>query len=377
MEKYILVTAEKFGYGPIITCLNIVKELKKHLSKEVKLIFLGTSIAKEQAISSNYFDQVIECETFDYDKLENFETLFRNAKVILCSENQFGAIYAKSLNLKNVFFVDNLMWMWDKITPGLENVDKYFISETFDSKENFKAIGSKIKNPVFIGPLREIDTNEYVSENNLLINFGGAESFMLDKDTVISFYKKILSEVLTPKVIQTFKKITVCGGSGVTSELQGFNSKNVFVKTLTVQEYFSELHKASHIIMSSGLGNFIESVGIQKNIFYLPPINYSQLLQIKEYKKLDLGFKSVSWSDYPFYQEVPELLDEEVGVNMVVDNVKNYLKTSDNLLSKKVDLFVDDNSQKSYFEKRHKFISQFQKDGALIITNYVIKALKE
>ena len=163
MDDYILITAEKFGYGPIITCLNVVKNLSNTLSKKnrkEKLIFLGTSIAKEQAILSKLFDQVIECKTYDYNELESFKSLFVNAKAILSSENQFGAIYAKRLALKNVYFIDNLVWMWDQITPGLGNVDGYFISETFSSKENFKKIGMNVKNPIFIGPLREINKKQ-------------------------------------------------------------------------------------------------------------------------------------------------------------------------------------------------------------------------
>ena len=100
MGKYILVTAEKFGYGPIITCLNVVKVLKQKLDKKTKLIFLGTSIAKEQAISSKLFDEVIECKTYNYHDLSNFKELFIHACAIVSSENQFGAIYAKQLNTK-------------------------------------------------------------------------------------------------------------------------------------------------------------------------------------------------------------------------------------------------------------------------------------
>ena len=289
MSNYILVTAEKFGYGPIITCLNIVKVLKGIASrKNLKMVFLGTSIAKEQAEKSLLFDEVIECETYSYDALKKHLTLFKNAKAILCSENQFGAIYAKQLNLKNVFFVDNLVWMWDKITPGLESVDGYFISETFDSRPNFEKIGNQIKNPIFVGPLRKINVNNYKTLNQLVINFGGAEAFMLDKDMVINFYKKILTEILTDKVQNKFDKIYVCGGSGIINQLQEFCSKKIIVKSFSNDKYLRILHKSSHLIMSSGLGNYIESIGINKNILYIPPINYSQLLQLDEYKKLNI-----------------------------------------------------------------------------------------
>lgn len=375
MGKYILVTAEKFGYGPIITCLNVVKFLKQKLNKKIKLIFLGTSVAKEQAVSSKLFDKVIECKTYDYQDLDNFKELFVGANAVLSSENQFGAIYAKQLNIKNVYFIDNLVWMWDKITPGLETVDGYFISETFSSKENFKKIGGNIKNPIFVGPLRDIDKTQYNSENTLMINFGGAESFMLDEQIVKSFYKKILSEILNTDVLNKFDKIFVCGGSGVINELRKNCPvhKNVEISTLPYKEYLSKLHKCSHVIMSSGLGNFIETVGIGKSIMYIPPVNYSQLLQLEEYKNLDLGFEILNWDTFDFYKNIPEFLDEEAGVNMVVENVAKYLKDNSKTLYNKVIHFIDSNKQTNFFSKRNSYISNFSSDAPEIIANYILK----
>lgn len=377
MGKYILVTAEKFGYGPIITCLNVVKFLKQKLNKKIKLIFLGTSVAKEQAVSSKLFDKVIECKTYDYQDLDNFKELFVGANAVLSSENQFGAIYAKQLNIKNVYFIDNLVWMWDKITPGLETVDGYFISETFSSKENFKKIGGNIKNPIFVGPLRDIDKTQYNSENTLMINFGGAESFMLDEQIVKSFYKKILSEILNTDVLNKFDKIFVCGGSGVINELRKNCPvhKNVEISTLPYKEYLSKLHKCSHVIMSSGLGNFIETVGIGKSIMYIPPVNYSQLLQLEEYKNLDLGFEILNWDTFDFYKNIPEFLDEEAGVNMVVENVAKYLKDNSKTLYNKVIHFIDSNKQTNFFSKRNSYISNFSSDAPEIIANYILKGV--
>lgn len=375
MSKYILFTAEKFGYGPVITCLNIAHELKKTVLKlGIKMIFLGTSIAKEQATKSKIFDEVIECKTYDYKELELKKDLFMNASAILCSENQFGAIFATKLGLKNVFFVDNLVWMWDKITPGLEGVRVYFISETIDSRENFKRIGGNIKNPIFVGPLREIEIGDCPSENNLLINFGGAESFMLDKTTVVKFYRKILSEILTSNVKEKFNKIYVCGGSGVINKLKDFSSSKISIQSLSNKEYLKKLHMDSHIIMSSGLGNFVESIGINKNIFYLPPINYSQLLQLDCYKKLDLGLRLVNWSDYSFYKDVPSFLDEEKGVQSVVENVDKYLLSDENLLSDAVNEFIR-SPQEKYFKKRAEYISKFPKNSSKIVADYIINSL--
>ena len=92
VKMNVLVTAEHFGYGPIATALNVVKELKKY--DDITLSFMGTGIALEQAKMSNYFDKIIECKTYDINELKKVKMILLNFDVILSSENQPGAKYA-------------------------------------------------------------------------------------------------------------------------------------------------------------------------------------------------------------------------------------------------------------------------------------------
>ena len=172
----ILVSAESFGYGPITTGLNIVKELKKY--NDVKLDFIGSGIAMEQAKMSGYFENYYLCDTYDFMSLKKSKSIFEKYHIFLSSENVNGAIFALKNGIKNTYYVDNLMWMWDKIPDGLLTVKKYFISEIIPSKENFNKIGKKILNPIFVGPVRKIEVKKYSTKNQIIINLGGAESFL-------------------------------------------------------------------------------------------------------------------------------------------------------------------------------------------------------
>ena len=134
----ILVSAESFGYGPIATCLSVVEKLKKY--KDVELDFIGSGISMEQAKSSGFFKKFYECDTFDLKKLEKFKDVIKSYDIFFSSENINGAIFA-SKSIKNTYYVDNLVWMWDEIPNGLNEVKKFFISETFPCKENFNKVG--------------------------------------------------------------------------------------------------------------------------------------------------------------------------------------------------------------------------------------------
>ena len=87
--------------------------------------------------------------------------------------------------MNNTYYVDNLVWMWDKIPDKLNEVKKFFISETIPCKENYERVGKEIKSPVFVGPIRKLDNNNCITENKLIINIGGAESFLLKHNLMV------------------------------------------------------------------------------------------------------------------------------------------------------------------------------------------------
>ena len=255
--------------------------------------------------------------------------------------------------------------MWDKIPDGLLTVKKYFISEIIPSKENFNKIGKKILNPIFVGPVRKIEVKKYSTKNQIIINLGGAESFLLEHSLIVDFYNKLLNEILSTELVNSFDSIIICGGSGVINSIKlKKSSKKIKKCTLSHEAYLLEMERSSHCILASGLGNFIETVGKYKNIMYLPAINYSQLQQLEYYKKQNFGFKALNWDNFEFYKQIPKFLDEETGVNLVVSNIKEYLKNDyTEKVSKVVKEFLIE-KQDAFFETRKDYINNFSKSAS-------------
>lgn len=373
----VLFSAESFGYGPIITGLSIVEHMIK--DKNIKVDFIGSGVALEQAKLTNYFENFIDCNTYDFKSLEEKKKEILKYKVFLSSENMNGAIFAVRNSVEKIYYIDNLMWMWDRIPNELNDVTKYIISEIIPSKENYDRIGLGIKNPVFTGPLRNFKTLEFEEKvKKLIINIGGAESFLLNKKIIIEFYNKILNVIMEQIESEKFDKIIICGGKGVISNLKIKNTyENLYIKTLSNVEYINELNTSTHCILAAGLGNFVETISMDKNIMYLPPINYSQLLQLDYYKKQNFGFEFINWDAFPFYQKINQYLDEEIGVNLVVNNIEKYIMNDfDNVVSDITNEFINKN-QKKYFLNRNKYVENMPKNCAKDIANIIIKDMKE
>lgn len=371
----VLMSAESFGYGPITTGCNIASHLKKY--DDVSLDFIGSGIALEQAKMSKLFDNFIVCDTNDFNDLEKNIDTISQYNIFLSSENVNGAIFFQERNLGNVYYVDNLVWMWYKIPKTLCKVKKFFISEIIPCKKNFVRIGKEITSPIFVGPIRKFDFKKVESKNQLIINIGGAESFLLDHQIIVNFYNKLLNDILSVEEMNKFNSILICGGSGVLKQLNIKNLKEkVEIQTLSHEKYLEEMNKSTHCIMASGLGNFIETVGKEKNILYLPPINYSQFLQLDYYKHENLGFSIINWNQFDFYKPIRKYLDEETGVNKVIENVKKYLEKDYSKEIKKVVKEYLLTDQEKYYTKRKNFVDKFDKDSAQRIAQTIYEENK-
>lgn len=372
----ILVSAESFGYGPIATCLSVIKELKKHA--DISIDFIGSGISLEQAKLSGYFDKYYVCDTYDLESLKKFTNVFKKYKIFFSSENVNGAIFGLNF-IKNTYYVDNLVWMWDKIPPELGKVKKFFISETFSCQDNFKRIGNVILNPVFVGPVRDLkNINLPNKKNQLVINVGGASAFLLEQSLVNEFYNKIINDILSSEKIKQFASIIICGGSKVINNLKlEEKNPNIKIATLANEEYLKVMAESSHCIMSSGLGNFIETLNKDINIMYLPPVNYSQLLQLQYYEKMQFGFKNLNWNAFNFYKDIPMYLDEATGVEMVAENIRHYNSNNyRNLIHNFIQEYLS-KSQQSSFATRKKHFAKYDKNAAKIIADTIYNENKE
>lgn len=371
----ILVTAESFGYGPIITGLNIVKRLKQR--QDGYYIFLGSGVSLEQAISSGLFDQYEECDTFSPECLEKYKGLFKEVDFLLSVENIEGAILGVRLGTK-VFYVDNLFWMWSDIPKELYHVDTYFIAQSLDMSENLDRIGNNITNKIIVGPLRNYygESKEKEPENRVLINFGGAESFLIDQEIITSYYCKLLELIFAELEELHMEDVIVCGGSKLIQGLDAhFSGKHRAVfKSLANQEYLDTLSKSRYVIMSPGLGNFFEALSLKYDVMFVPPINYSQYWQLEAYRELDMGFRMHNWNDSPWFIPIEKYAEEETGVLQVLSNVGQFLKeeSSQECFAKDIREYLT-GSWEHYGKARKEHFMSYRKDGIGSIVGEIIK----
>ena len=83
----------------------------------------------------------------------------------------------------------------------------------------------------------------------------------------------------------------------------------------------------------------------------------------------------MNWNIFDFFSDVPELLDEESGVNLVAENIKNFLKNQPKFVVQKEILEYLNSSQKNYYEKRKNIINSYKKNSSKEVANNIYEDL--
>lgn len=127
--KMILVTAEEFGYGPIITAIYFLEQVNNY--KHIECVFAGKGLSLVQAKKSDLFVECVECDLKDNDQIINFLNNRSDINTIISFENLESIIVGVHKHLKTIY-IDNLFWMWKSIPETY--IDDYIRRSIVDKK---------------------------------------------------------------------------------------------------------------------------------------------------------------------------------------------------------------------------------------------------
>lgn len=364
----ILFLTENFGYGPVSTMCEIVKKFKE-LYSNLEYIFWGNLHTAEICKKSNLFDNVLITDSYSREQIEQNKKLLMSADKIVAVETTDVIVNLVNLyDLKNIYLVDNIFWLWDFLEEELKSIKKYFVSTAMPIDENINRIASDFNNIVKVGPIRTFREFKFCNtNNNLMISLGGAEPHTSDENIVFRYYNDIL-KVLDDCDFK-FNNIYVCGGKSIVNKLSKEVYKHNFnFITLNHSEYLNLLYSCSHIICSPGMGNFNEISGSNIKTMFLLPINYSQFYQYEYFKSLNLDFY---FDNFNFDVEIEKYLEENEGVRRVLEKLNEY-NGNNNIIKVKnnIQRFIDDTN---FLEKRLSFYKDLDKQAIENIINQIIE----
>lgn len=349
MKPILLFDAEPFCFGPVSTLLNLIHPLKKELGNKYEFIFLASNTTLQLALKSTYFDHIIECNTTNVDDLENNRDLFERARAIIINTNLFSLKWASHFVAKKIIFVDTLFWLWDTLPFNSTICKLLLVQEFFGVKERIDKEHNKLPKNQIVGPLVLSNLNasfkKVPTKPFILVNFGGIETTIAPTLGFPDFFINLLSQ-------KEFKKFNfVFAGGGKTIErmketyLTKQNPNFLDISCFSKSEYLGLLKCASKVIISPGLTSFYELSLSPKETFFLPPQNYSQNLQLRQYQLAIKDLASFSWDSlYPELIVQPGLKESE-GIYRTQKAVIHFLNSPE--------------SHEIFATKIWKFLSEF------------------
>ncbi|PHM48397.1 hypothetical protein [Xenorhabdus miraniensis] len=320
---YIIFDADPFCFGPISTTLNVVEKLKRRnkLISGTQFILLGTLTSSQLGQKSGLFDAIYECDTTSVTELSYYSELISGASLYISNTNLNSINFVSKLDIP-IIYIDTLFWMWGNLHVDLHQTEKTFIQNFHGIERNIERFHDKLGNyqiipPILHSSLQQCMMDEHPPEG-ILITLGGIDTVYAD---TTDFYYHFLEELLSIPSLQNETNITIAGGGNTIVNLAKMFAKthpHIHIGCFARHSFLQKLHRARKVLANPGLTTFYECVALNKDVFFLPPQNYSQQLQLdvylQHYYSHEYGFL---WQPEYGYPDIPQYLPEKDGLALI------------------------------------------------------------
>lgn len=313
--EFVLFLAEPFGFGPISSSIAVARQIKR-LAPGTECVFAGRGTSHQLATKSNTFDEThFVADGLSDVALGTFNNKMNSGNtVVIANTYPDGVAYAKRQQCPCVF-IDTLFWMWNELPVDLSDVETYCIEDFHCADLSIDRFGYSDKFRLF-PPLIDVDVDPRAVEHPfVLVSLGGTES---DLYGFPAFYYKLIDAIANDKNLQQFT-VLVCGGGSKFNarEFKRYEHPRLTITCLGPHEYISYLRAADVVFSSPGLHGFYENYFLEKNVMFLPPINYSQYLQLKFIKSNFTNVVGLNLEDIGIPHVLRENMPEMERINEV------------------------------------------------------------
>ncbi|OTA21701.1 hypothetical protein Xbed_00451 [Xenorhabdus beddingii] len=325
---YIIFDADPFCFGPISTTLNVVDKLKRRnkLIPGTQFILLGTLTSSQLGQKSSSFDVIYECDTTSITELSRYSELISGASLYISNTNPNSINFVAQLGTP-IIYIDTLFWMWDNLHVDLHQTEKTFIQDFHGIERNIEKFHDKLGDyqvipPILPDSLQPDSLQKYRLDapppEGVLITLGGIDTVYVD---TTDFYYHFLQELLSIPNLQNETNITIAGGGKTIVNLANRFAKthpHIHIGCFARQDFLQKLDRARKVLSNPGLTTFYECMTLNKDVFFLPPQNYSQQLQLdvflQHYYTHEYGFL---WQPEYGYPDIPSYLPEKEGLALI------------------------------------------------------------
>jgi hypothetical protein len=221
----------------------------------------------------------------------------------------------------------------------------YVYEDFVRSDEQIKRIGLPSQS-FRVGHLTNLDASMLLNcsssiGDHLLISLGGLlRPSTASYELLLSFKEMIWSAVIMAlEKTNNFTEVYFASGGIKSEETTLSNGIKILSGCFSREEHQKKMLTAKAVVMSPELTGFYEVVTAQTPVFFLPPHNYSQHLQLQSYKNFLLSSYYSDWSRLGIMKEMQCFLPEEQMLDEVDKTLTALLGKSELLSQHLLDFF--------------------------------------
>jgi hypothetical protein len=318
MPLKILCDAIPFCYGPAAALIAILNALSERHSASFTFDVLATGSTRELLARSSLAMNLLDVDSADRRELAALNISKYDAFINVCNPLSFEQLH--SLQLKTIY-LDFLLWMHEG-PPADHFAADLYIAENYPGTEEWvRDRGGEIMNLRVVPPLIE-PAHYNPTKGKLMVGLGGLLSSLTPLVPAANYSDFVISSLLEAVKGTRFNHIVVACGEAVARLIEPhFHQSGLNFQSLSHDEFLRQLSSAEAFVSHPGLYAVFEAALGGVPTALLPASNYTQILQLRHYRRIGLADYSFSWEDLGL-SPIPSGLPEPEGVRLTLEQIK-------------------------------------------------------
>ena len=376
MPLRILCDAIAFCYGPAAALSTLLKALTARNGHNFQFDVLATGTTRELLQRNGHGLELIEVDSTNASALKTIDPAKYDAFINVCNPVSYDHLGTKLATV----YVDFLLWMHEGVPLPHFGADLYLAEGYPGTEEWARSRAAEIRNLHVIPPL--IQPAPYSrSSGTLLVGLGGLISDLTPLSAALTYVRSVMGPLLKALNRDRFNEVIVACGEPVAQVLKTeFNERAVRFESLSHEDFLEELSACEAFVSHPGLYAVFEAMMGGVPTALLPPSNYTQVLQLRHYRRIGIAQHSFAWEDLGL-PLIASGLPEPEGVRLTIEQVESarQLPQATSELSLMLERFfsLENDALAELGERQRKVCSSFGLDGPAQAARAVEKWLAE
>lgn len=317
MPLRLLCDAIPFCYGPAAALeafLDAMFEVSTH-APQVHVLASGST--RELLERSKLPIELLSIDSQDPSQLTRVPFGYYDAFFNVCNPASFASARRAATPIA---YLDFLLWMHTGERPDYFDADLYLAENYPGTREWVAHRGEEVNNLVVVPPVVTPPTHREPERGFLLVGLGGLYSRLTVPGRNNNYAPFVVQTVLESIPGERFSRVLIAGPGRLAKTMRGLvaSDSRVEYASLSHKEFLGMLSRAELFVSHPGLYAAFEAMLSGVPTAFLPPSNYTQVLQLRRYRAVGLAEASFAWEDAGL-DAVPADLPEAEGVRAVLD----------------------------------------------------------